>query len=181
MPVLQSSGLIGSSSGRPDGYFADAIYSSEVVDLRLSAYKDFSVNNTMQHLISGSARGVEGDWEVTEYFTTNQAVTPAFIGGSQTFMRLTELASKLLTDPEYFYPYITGKRIAFVQGNSGRFYKIQRAHIGSGDTYLDHSHGDVRADFTAGSNYKVVIADKAKSKSLNSASMLHCDIIGKVS
>lgn len=63
-------GQIGTSSGRPDSKFYDAIYADQIQDLRLSAYKDFSVANTLQHLISGEARGVEGDWHIDELPTT---------------------------------------------------------------------------------------------------------------
>lgn len=55
-------GRIGTVSGRPDGYFYDAIYASDVLDLRMSAHKkspDEVLRESWQDAISGKVRGWE--------------------------------------------------------------------------------------------------------------------------
>lgn len=68
-------GNIGSgTSGRPDGYYYDAIYASDVLDLRLSAhYVDYDTVNRVENAknINATARG----WEAMP-FTTKIGVTP---------------------------------------------------------------------------------------------------------
>ena len=178
MPVLQSSGLIGSSSGRPDGYFADAIYSSEVVDLRLSAYKDFSVNNTMQHLISGSARGASGDWEIVKYIPSGTSTnasssgycyfgttlpdwfgfTPVLNGG---YVDALERKMSLKVNGEPYYS--TGA--ALILGNG--HYGVQFKKVSDGSLFPSE------ASYT-----DLVYGTEKLSKALNSGGMLHCDVLG---
>jgi hypothetical protein len=71
MPVLQGSGLIGSTSGRPDGVFANAIMANSIIDLRNSAHekpKAELLEDIKRSLISGEKRSdFDGDgvWETT--------------------------------------------------------------------------------------------------------------------
>lgn len=76
-------GRTGTVSGRPDGYFYDAIYASDVLDLRLSAHKkspDEVLRESWQDAIAGKVRG----WESLPFVSVVQTDTSSIYYNTST-------------------------------------------------------------------------------------------------
>jgi len=164
---------IGAASGRPDGKFYDAIYESDVLDLRNSAHKQ-DLTRTLERefnkLVSGDMRGWEKGRKISE--VVDYVINPLGIYtptiGTVTYVNAIGVVSKI-----YGVASSTSV-VGMVEGNSGAYYRVMYADP-AGSIHLSAEYGDVQSDFDQTTTRTLVIFEDVI---IPSKTNLVCDIIG---
>jgi hypothetical protein len=149
-----SGDLGGGFSGRSDDKFYDAIYASDVQDLRMSSRR-VPVAELREHYkrkaIAGEVRGFEGvpfsRFESFESTNVGLATTSTWV--ISTLINLTNNGAPSNR---------ADGNVGTVQGDSGAIYVVGSVEVTGSNSviYLNAQHGDVRTDFTVGNDYVLV-------------------------
>ncbi len=167
-------------SGRPDGKYYDAIYESDVLDLRSSAHKVTDLNRTLERefnrLVAGEVRGWASGFRIAQSGTITASLLTSTTAWGSIGVEIRDTTQNLALT--YGSAWVFAEDAKMYIKSDSQWYECVRIYSAADPRtsfYLHPRYGNVTADFTTAAVYDFIICEVTVSKR---KADLQCDIIG---